>query len=177
MYCPTCGKSNGSELKFCAACGTNLEAVSQALTGREEDFFTKMDAGIDQLVGRYTEHVFRDAPQYANDRKVSSSWRLLGQAVLTTLLDLLLFVLMWNLLPLRLLILVISTPFRLMSEHDKSLQLPDHVDSEFGESRKRLWSNESVESISEHTTTLLEVIPAAGAATTDRLTENSRSKQ
>jgi len=177
MYCPTCGKRNGPELKFCAACGTNLAAVSQALTGREEDFFTKMDAGIDQLVGRYTEHVFRDAPQYANDRKVSSSWRLLGQAVLTTLLDLLLFVLMWNLLPLRFMILVISTPFRLMNERDKSPQLPDYEAPEFGESPKRLWLGESVESISERTTTLLEVVPRSAAPTTDRLSDRSRGDQ
>src|SRR5204862_3207247 len=99
MYCPTCGKRNSAELKFCAACGTNLEAVSQALTGREEDFFTKMDAGIDQFVGRYAEHVFRHAPQLASERKVARSWQLLGQAALTSLLDLLLFVLMWNMLP------------------------------------------------------------------------------
>jgi hypothetical protein len=177
MYCPTCGKRNGSELKFCAACGTNLEAVSQALTGHEQDFFTKMDAGIDQLVGRYTEHVFRDAPQYANDRKVSSSWRLLGQAVLTTLLDLLLFVLMWNLLPLRFLILVISTPFRLMSERAGTPELAGYQAPQFGEAPKRLWLGESVDSISEHTTTLLELVPTSAGPTTDRLNDKTRGEQ
>ena len=136
-----------------------------------------MDAGIDQLVGRYTEHVFRDAPQYANDRKVSSSWRLLGQAILTTLLDLLLFVLMWNLLPLRLLILVISTPFRLMSERDTARQLPHYEAPEFGEAPKRLWLRESVERVSEHTTTLLEVVPRSVAPTTDRLSDKTREDQ
>jgi len=30
MFCPTCGKENALGRKFCIACGTNLEAVSQA---------------------------------------------------------------------------------------------------------------------------------------------------
>src|SRR4051812_8854624 len=101
MFCPTCGKDNSLELKYCASCGTNLEAVWQALSGGEEAFFTKMDTGIDQLVARYSEHVFRNAPQSAAERRVSGSWKLLGQAVITSFLDILLFFLMWNLLPLR----------------------------------------------------------------------------
>jgi hypothetical protein len=173
MYCPTCGKQNSAELKYCAACGTNLEAVSHALTGREEDFFTKMDGGIDQLVGRYSEHVFRNGPQLANERKVSASWRLLGQALLTSLLDLLLFVLMWNLLPLRFLILVISTPFRLMTERSESPAIPEYRAPEFGGTPKRLWLGETVESVTERTTTLLEEIPSAAAPTTDRLSNKS----
>src|SRR5881628_376304 len=100
MFCPTCGKDNSNDLKFCASCGTNLDAVSQALAGREDDFFTKMDSSIDQLVARYSEHVFRSAPEAASQRRVSKSWQLLGQAALTTLVDILLFTLMWNLLPL-----------------------------------------------------------------------------
>lgn len=51
MFCPTCGKDNALELKFCASCGTNLEAVSHALTGSEDDFFTEMDSGIANLSG------------------------------------------------------------------------------------------------------------------------------
>src|SRR3982751_2122601 len=124
MFCPTCGKDNPKELRFCASCGTNLEAVSHVLAGREDDFFTKMDTGIDQLVARYAEHVFQNAPQVASERKVSKSWQLLGQAALTSLLDLLLFTLMWNLLPLRFFILIISTPFRLLSERSEKRQLP-----------------------------------------------------
>ena len=120
MFCPTCGKDNALELKYCASCGTNLEAVSQALSGREEDFFTKMDMGIDQLVARYSEHVFRNAPQAATERKVSRSWQLLGQAVVTSFLDILLFFLMWNVLPLRFVILLVSTPFRILSQRNES---------------------------------------------------------
>jgi hypothetical protein len=118
MFCPTCGKDNTLDLKFCASCGTDLAAVSQALTGREEDFFTRMDAGMDFFIARYSEHVFKNAPQSANERKVGRSWQILGQAVLTSFIDILLFFLMWNLLPLRLIVLAISTPFRLVAERN-----------------------------------------------------------
>jgi hypothetical protein len=176
MFCPTCGKDNSLELKYCASCGTNLEAVSHALSGREEDFFTKMDTGIDQLIARYSEHVFRNAPQAASERKVRQSWQLLGQACLTSLVDLLLFVLMWNLLPLRFLILVISTPFRLMAERSENEQQarinqgyhPPQLAAPAG----RLWLDDSVPSVTDNTTKHLENLSATGthsAPTTDRL--------
>jgi hypothetical protein len=34
MFCPKCGSNQGEGKKFCTVCGTNLAAVSQALTGR-----------------------------------------------------------------------------------------------------------------------------------------------
>src|SRR5215210_2489581 len=116
MFCPNCGRNNLRETKYCASCGTNLEAVSQALSGTRDDFFTKTDAALDQLIARYAEHVFKDTPSKLNDRKVSSSWKVLGQGVVTTFVDMILFFLMWNILPLRFLILLISTPFRLLSQ-------------------------------------------------------------
>jgi hypothetical protein len=33
VFCPSCGTQNVSGLRFCTRCGTNLEAVSHALTG------------------------------------------------------------------------------------------------------------------------------------------------
>src|SRR5262245_37288125 len=33
MFCPTCGSNQGEGKKFCTLCGTNLLAVSQALSG------------------------------------------------------------------------------------------------------------------------------------------------
>lgn len=116
MFCPTCGKDNSLQLRFCASCGTNLETVSQALSGREQDFFTKTDTGMDEFIARYSEHVFKSAPSLARQHKVSGSWLLLGQGIITSLVDLFLFMLMWNFLPLRFLILLISTPFRLLAE-------------------------------------------------------------
>jgi hypothetical protein len=116
MFCPTCGKDNAREQKYCASCGTNLETVAQALAGGDDNFFVKMDSGIDQFIARYSEHVFKSAPLDATDRKVGGSWRLLGKAIVTSFLDILLFFLMWNLLPLRFIILLISTPFRLLAD-------------------------------------------------------------
>src|SRR5689334_3846508 len=177
MFCPTCGKDNSHELKFCASCGTNLEVVSQALSGREDDFFTKMDSGIDQLIARYSEHVFRNAPLAASERKVGKSWQLLGQAVLTSIVDLILFTLMWNLLPLRFCLLVISTPFRLLSERneDPARASQRAVDAykppELEQPAPQLWLTDLVPSVTENTTKNLEgVLGTRGqTVTTDRL--------
>jgi hypothetical protein len=175
MFCPTCGKDNSHELKFCASCGTNLEVVSQALTGREDDFFTKMDSGIDQLIARYSEHVFRNAPLAASERKVGKSWQLLGQAVLTTIVDLILFTLMWNLLPLRFCLLVISTPFRLLSERNETSSPQPAVEAykppELPQPAAQLWLDDPVPSVTENTTKHLGAVSATGGrpVTTDQL--------
>src|SRR5262245_24761006 len=113
MFCPTCGRDNLLERKFCASCGTNLAAVSQALSGSDDDFFTKIDAGLDHFLGRYAKHVFKNAPAHASEQRIARSWQILGQSVLASIVDLLLFTLMWNIIPLRFLLLVISTPIRL----------------------------------------------------------------
>lgn len=61
MFCPTCGRDNAIGRKFCATCGTNLDLVSQALSGSDDDFFTKIDSGLDHFLARYAEHVFKNA--------------------------------------------------------------------------------------------------------------------
>ena len=43
MYCPKCATQNAGEVKFCRACGTELEAVALALTGKP----AKTDQGKD----------------------------------------------------------------------------------------------------------------------------------
>jgi hypothetical protein len=164
MFCPTCGKDNSQELKFCASCGTNLEAVSQALTGVEEDFFSKMDSGMDYFIARYAEHVFKDAPHNLADRSVKKSWIVLGQAVVTSLVDMLLFTLMWNLLPLRFIILLISTPFRLLAKRGRETQhqtlAPAYRAPELPAGRSGLWLEQPGMTVTESTTTLLETVPA-----------------
>jgi len=165
MFCPSCGKDNSLEQKYCATCGTNLEAVAHALTGREEDFFTKMDTGIDYFVARYAEHVFRTAPQGVGEHKVAKSWKLLGQAVVTTFVDILLFSLMWNILPLRFLILCISTPFRLLAErgsHDQERQMlpaDNYTPPELAPANAQLWLADNAPSVTENTTKHLETTP------------------
>ena len=101
MFCPNCGRDNTIERKFCASCGTNLAVVSQALSGSDDDFFTKIDAGLDHFLGKYAEHVFKNAPANAAEQRIGKSWQVLGQSVLTSIVDLLLFTLMWNIIPLR----------------------------------------------------------------------------
>ena len=177
MFCPNCGKDNSLELKFCASCGTNLEAVSQVLMGREEDFFTRMDSGIDFFIARYSEHVFRSAPHGVAENKVAKSWKLLGQACITTLVDILLFTLMWNLLPLRFLILCISTPFRLLAERgnisaERLGPTEAYKPPELAAGRAGLWLAGTAPSVTENTTKHLEAVTAGEGkktATTDKL--------
>jgi len=157
MFCPTCGKENALGRKFCVACGTNLEAVSQALSGSKTDFFTRTDAALDQLIARYAEHVFKDAPANIADAKVGNSWKILGQGVLTSLMDMVLFSLMWNVFPLRFLILLISSPIRLLYERSNRQKITKAEIEEQTELRlPPAPTNEmlpkSVSSISEHTT-------------------------
>ncbi|MFY9554397.1 MAG: zinc ribbon domain-containing protein [Blastocatellia bacterium] len=157
MFCPTCGRDNLNELKFCASCGTNLEAVSQVLSGTATNFFTRIDTGLDHFIARYAERVFKDAQSHAADRSVSNSWKLLGKGALTSFVDLFLSLVIWNVFTLRFHILLISTPFRLLSERsnrlksskagintDTQLKLPEPVPNQ--------WLPGAAPSISEHTT-------------------------
>ena len=161
MFCPTCGKENALGRKFCVACGTNLEAVSQALSGSKTDFFTRTDAILDQLIARYAEHIFKDAPANIADATVGKSWKILGQGVLTSLIDTILISLMWNIFPLRFLILLISSPVRLLYERGNRQKL---TKAEIGERTAIKQSateiNEMlpkpVASVSEHTTAKLQ---------------------
>jgi len=162
MFCPTCGRDNLKEQKFCASCGTNLEVVSQALSGTATtNFFTRLDTALDQFNARYAEHVFKDSPSYAADRSVRNSWKLLGRGVLTSLVDLFLSIFLWNFFVLRFHVLWISTPFRLFSERsnrlksrkagvntDQPLRLP--------EPQQRQWVAGAMPSVSEHTTEHLQ---------------------
>ncbi len=158
MFCPTCGRDNSGERRFCASCGTNLEAVFQALSGRDDDFFTRIDAGLDHFLARYAEHVFKNAPAHAAEQRVAKSWQVLGQSVLTSIVDLLLFSLMWNIIPLRFLLLLISTPIRLITQHSRtrpsSIAAGGKV-TELPEVAPQQWLAGSVESVTEHTTAML----------------------
>ena len=158
MFCPVCGRDNSMERKFCASCGTNLAAVSQALSGSEEDFFTRIDSGLDQFLARYAEHVFKNAPAHAAEQRISKSWQVLGQSLLTSIVDLLLFALMWNVIPLRFLLLLISTPVRLVTRHGAPSErkpLGGTRVPEFSEPAPQQWLSGSVDSVTEHTTAIL----------------------
>jgi len=158
MFCPTCGRENAVERKFCASCGTNLVAVIQALTGRDEDFFTRIDTGLDHFLARYSEHVFRNAPAHAAEQRIGRSWQILGQSFLTSIIDLLLFTLMWNIIPLRLLLLLISTPIRLITQRNRNPKRFDRAGkaaTELPEGVPHQWLSGSVDSVTNHTTAIL----------------------
>ena len=157
MFCPTCGRDNSTGLKFCASCGTNLEAISQALYETDDNFFTKIDAGFDYFLAKYAERVFKNAPSNALDRRLGNSWRVLGQSAITSFVDILLFTLVWNVIPLRLLILLTSTPFRLLYEkgRSKSAIAGGRGQHELANPARQPWLPEPAGSITEHTTIIL----------------------
>lgn len=158
MFCPTCGRDNSLERKYCVSCGTNLAAVSQALSGSEDDFFTRIDSGLDHFLGRYAEHVFKNAPVHAAEQRIGRSWQILGQSVLTSIIDLLLFTLMWNVIPLRFLLLLISTPVRLITQRGQPAKRTIAGDAkapELPEAGSQHWLSGSVGSVTEHTTAIL----------------------
>ena len=158
MFCPTCGRDNPRERKYCASCGTNLAAVFQALSGSQDDFFTRIDSGLDHFLARYAEHVFKSAPANAAEQRVGKSWQVLGQSVLTSIVSLLLFILMWNVIPLRFLLLVISTPVRLISQRGQSQKRTPAGDGrlpELTDAGPQQWIAGSIGSVTEHTTAIL----------------------
>jgi hypothetical protein len=157
MYCPTCGKENAFGRRFCVACGTNLEAVSHALSENKTDFFTRTDAALDQLIAKYSEHVFKDASANTANTSIGKSWKILGQGVLTSLMDLILFSLMMNLFPIRLLILLISSPIRLLYERSDrqkiaKAEIEDKKELRLSAPATNEMLHESMASVIEHTT-------------------------
>jgi len=172
MFCPNCGKDNLNQQKFCATCGTNLEAVSQLLSGTGSDFFTRIDSGLDQFIAKYAEHIFRDAPSAAIDRSVSNSWKILGKGVLTSFVDLLLALVIWNVFTVRFNILFFSTPFRLLSERSRRLREPKagtDTDSvlRLPEPPINQWLPGAAPSVSEHTTEHLREYRPSGHESSD----------
>jgi hypothetical protein len=158
MFCPTCGRNNSAERKFCTDCGTNLEAVSQALSGSDDNFFTKIDSALDNFLARYAEHVFKNAPAHAAEQRVKKSWQVLGQGIITSFVDMILFMLMWNIIPLRFLMLLISTPIRLLTEQGKKRRgaLPGGRRTPgLPEPAPQQWLPDSISSVTEHTTMIL----------------------
>ncbi|MFY9608035.1 MAG: zinc ribbon domain-containing protein [Blastocatellia bacterium] len=54
MYCPNCGSDNQAGIKFCTRCGTNLEVVQDALTGK-----LSSTSKIDQKMVRLLQNYYR----------------------------------------------------------------------------------------------------------------------
>lgn len=120
MFCPKCGRDDSHHHTFCPACGTNMEVVSLALAASEDSIFTRFNRHLDRSVARYAEHMFEEAPSRARSGRVSGSWRLMGQGLLTFLADAALLPLMFFFLPSRLLMLLLYTPLGLLEERGDS---------------------------------------------------------
>lgn len=117
-----------------------------------------MDAGLDDFLAKYAERVFKNAPAHAAEQRVAKSWQVLGQSVVTSIVNVLLFALMWVVMPLRFLLLLISTPVRLIIERGQS---PKHIKRdtnslpELSEPAPHPWLFGSVGSVVDHTTAIL----------------------
>ena len=131
MFCPKCGRDDSHQHTFCPACGTNLEVVTLALATSEDSIFTRFNRHLDRSIARYAEHVFEEASTGTRIGRVRSSWRLMGQGLLTFLADSALLPLMFFFLPLRLLILILYTPLGLLEERsDRKRSKRQIVDEE-----------------------------------------------
>jgi len=159
MFCPACGKDNFEGVKFCASCGTNLEVVSRALYSSSTGLFTRAENALNQVVTRYSERVFRNAPANALSRKLSDSWKFLGQGLITAAVDFLLFwVMLFAVFPLKLVTLLLSSPVRLLLERgSRPKQVPALPSARKVSTSAQLvapdeWENRDMVSAVEHTT-------------------------
>ena len=176
MFCPSCGKDNLPDCKFCASCGINLEAVSRALYTSSVGFYTRFDTALNQLISRYSERVFRNSPNTALSRKLSDSWKVFGEGLLTIPVDFVLFwIMLFLVLPLRLLTLILSTPIRLlnrlitapfkqlMEKNNRPKALPSINENQASEKKAKSeiseWRIDTVISAVEHTTKNLPDYP------------------
>jgi hypothetical protein len=148
MFCPTCGREESHERKFCIACGTNLERVTKALSPSGDGLLTRMDKAYDRWMARYAGMFFSSAASKAADWRTSHSWQVLGQSFLALLANFLLFwVMLFAALPARFIILLFSAAFRLLSERNNKAN-PTTADLPTPQ-----WSADTVmPSVTEHAT-------------------------
>jgi hypothetical protein len=148
MFCPTCGREESHERKFCIACGTNLERVTKALSPSADGLLTRADKAFDRWMARYAGMFFSSAASKAADWRTGHSWQLLGQSFLALLANFLLFWIMLSAaIPIRFLVLLFSAAFRLLSERSNKA---NHDTAELAAPQ---WSADTVmPSITEHAT-------------------------
>jgi hypothetical protein len=135
-----------------------LERVSRAISTQAESLLARADRSLDKLVARYAATFFKDAPAKAADRQLNHSWQLLGQGLLAALFNIILFLpIFYLLLPIRLITLLMATPFRMLSERSRSQRA---IPAESEETKKKelqsppaqLWLAEPAFGVAEHTT-------------------------
>ncbi len=148
MFCPTCGREDAQERKFCSSCGTNLDRVTKALTPGKDNFLVQADEVFDRVLGRYAGMFFKDAPEKAQDRSVSNSWQVFGLSSLSLLANFILIPVCFLALKLRFFTLLFSTPFRLLSERSDQQAKASALRA----NNQDQWLMNPVPGVTEHTT-------------------------
>ncbi|HEV2706999.1 MAG TPA: zinc ribbon domain-containing protein [Pyrinomonadaceae bacterium] len=168
MFCPKCGRDDAQPHKFCPTCGTNLDVVTLALTTSDDSLTTRANKHLDRSVARYADHFFDNAPIKAREGGIGNSWRLVGQGVLTFLLDIMLLPLMFFFLPFRVLLLALYTPLGLLQERsERKRKRVLSVEGTRESSKRGLlepggWRVDSVGSVTENTTVHLAPAESTG---------------
>ena len=161
MFCPTCGREDSQKGKFCPACGVNLENVIKAMSQHPDGMLVRADQAFDRWVARYAGLLFGGARDKAHDRRVSHSWVIWLQALVSLPAILILsWIMFFGLLPIRLLTLLLSTPFRLLSERSKQPVTAPGAKVEIRRAPIEVqphkhWAIDSGPSVIEHTTMTL----------------------
>jgi hypothetical protein len=110
------------------------------------------------LIARYAGLFFRGARDKALDWRVSHSWILWAQALFSLPANFVLFwVMLFGLLPLRLITLLLGSPFRLLSERGNqqdtaAVAKPDNRRAQLQSPPPGQWLMDSAPSAVEHTT-------------------------
>ncbi|MGE0129481.1 MAG: zinc ribbon domain-containing protein [Blastocatellales bacterium] len=158
MFCPTCGREDSQGRKFCPACGANLERVTKALSPGGDDLLVRSDQAFDRLIARYAGLFFGGAQDRAIDWRVSHSWMLWAQAFLALPANFILFwIMLFGILPLRLITLLFGSPFRLLSERSSQQGVAPEAKVENRRAQLQApppgqWLMDSAPSAVEHTT-------------------------
>jgi len=166
MFCPTCGREDSQGRKFCPTCGANLERVTRALSPGADGLLVRADQAFDRLIARYAGLFFDGAQDKALDWRVSHSWTLWAQAFFALPANFILFwIMLFGLLPLRLLTLLLCSPFRLISERNNRQNTAPVAKTENKRAQLQApppgqWLMDSGPSAVEHTTMDL---PSSGA--------------
>jgi len=158
MFCPTCGREDSQGRKFCPTCGANLERVTRALSPGGDGLLVRADQAFDRLIARYAGLFFGGARDRALDWRVSQSWTLWAQAFLALPANFILFwIMLFGILPLRLVTLLLGSPFRLLSERGNQQGAAPAAKAENRRARLQApppgqWVMDSAPSAVEHTT-------------------------
>jgi hypothetical protein len=140
--------------------------VTTALTTGEDSIFTRVNKHLDRSLARYADHLFESATTTGREGQVGSSWRLLGQGVLTFFLDLALLLVMFFFLPIRFLMLLLYTPLGLLQERSERKRSDVPTVDGARESTKRVFAEAGGwRSVTENTTVHLELAEASEGRT------------